>query len=82
MSINPIAFVIVQDDNVKLIPINHSSIADRLIDFIPDLIDKICNKSEIKNNDEINKIFMKDNNNENNEKKSYITEEDFDDLDD
>ena len=40
VTINPIAFLIITTDNVRLIPVNHSSSLDRLIDYIPDLIEK------------------------------------------
>ena len=48
VSINPVAFLVVQEDNVKLIPVDHDSYIDRLLDYVPDLmqrIDKICNKN-------------------------------------
>ncbi|MCI9016425.1 MAG: sporulation protein YtfJ [Clostridia bacterium] len=41
VNINPIAFLIVQQDNVKLLPINHSSSIDKLLDYVPDLVDKM-----------------------------------------
>lgn len=48
VSINPVAFLVVQEDNVKLIPVDHDSYIDRLLDYVPDLmqkIDKLCNKN-------------------------------------
>ena len=39
--INPIAFLVVQDKNVKLLPVNHSSAIDKLLDYVPDLFDKV-----------------------------------------
>ena len=62
VSINPICFIIVQDNNnVKLLPVCHSSTIDRLIDYVPELIEKVGNrinkKEEIKN--EIGSIFYK-----------------------
>ena len=41
VSINPIAFLVVQDKNVKLLPVNHSSAIDKLLDYVPDLFDKV-----------------------------------------
>ena len=41
VNINPIAFLVVQAGNVKLLPVNHSSAADKLLDYMPDAIDKI-----------------------------------------
>ena len=40
VSINPIAFLVVQSGNVKLLPVNHSSCIDKLLDYVPELIDK------------------------------------------
>ena len=40
VSINPIAFLVVQENNVKLLPVNHASAIDKLLDYIPDLIEK------------------------------------------
>ena len=41
VSINPVAFLVVQEDNVKLIPVDHDSYIDRLLDYVPDLMQKI-----------------------------------------
>lgn len=41
VSINPVAFLVVQDTNVKLLPVNHSSAIDRLLDYVPDLFEKV-----------------------------------------
>ena len=61
VSINPVAFLIVQETNIKLLPINHSSTIDKLLDYIPDLFEKIekkMNKNEEKTEkDTINEIF-------------------------
>lgn len=40
VSINPIAFLVVQNDKVKLLPVSYSSTIDKLLDYIPDLLDK------------------------------------------
>ncbi len=42
-SINPIAFLIIQPNNVKLMPINHTSAVDKLIDYLPEIFDKTNN---------------------------------------
>lgn len=60
VSINPVAFLVIQGSNVKLLPINHSSALDRLLDYVPDLIEKtnnilnkqMNNKKEEKQNEE------------------------------
>lgn len=41
VNINPIAFLVVQTGNVKLLPVNHSSAVDKLLDYMPDAIDRI-----------------------------------------
>ena len=41
VSISPIAFLVVQPNNVKLLPITHSSAIDRLLDYVPDLMEKM-----------------------------------------
>ena len=40
ISINPVAFVLVQKDSIKVVPIEHSSAIDRLIDYVPEFMDK------------------------------------------
>lgn len=40
ISINPVAFVIVQKDTIKVLPIEHTSAIDKLMDFVPDLMEK------------------------------------------
>lgn len=40
ISINPVAFLVVQNENVKLITVNHNSAIDKLLDYVPDLIEK------------------------------------------
>lgn len=60
VSINPVAFLVIQGSNVKLLPVNHSSTLDRLLDYVPDLIEKtnnilnkqMNNKKEEKQNEE------------------------------
>lgn len=49
VSINPISFLIVQEDKVKLLPVNHSSCFDKILDYIPDLFDKVEGMMEQKN---------------------------------
>ena len=41
VSINPVAFLVVQGESVKLMPVEHVSCVDKLLDYIPDLIQKI-----------------------------------------
>ena len=41
VTLNPVAFLVINQDNVKLLPIDHSSAVDRLLDYVPDLMEKI-----------------------------------------
>ena len=43
VSINPVAFIVIQENNVRLLPIEHCSSIDRLLDYIPDFMEKIGN---------------------------------------
>ncbi len=48
VNVNPVAFLVIQSNNVKLLPINHASCIDKLLDYVPDLIEKtncLINKS-------------------------------------
>lgn len=47
VSINPIAFLIVEEGKVRLLPVNHSSCIDKILDYVPDLFEKL-NKSNFK----------------------------------
>lgn len=62
ISINPVAFVIVLKDAIKVLPIEHSSAIDKLMDYVPDLmekanmiVDKTLDKPIDKNNNDIQK---------------------------
>ena len=43
VTINPIAFLVIQPNNVQLMPVNHSSSLDKLLDYMPDLMEKANN---------------------------------------
>ncbi len=40
-SISPVAFIVIQSDTVKLMPVEHNNCIDKLLDYIPDLFDKV-----------------------------------------
>jgi len=40
VNINPVAFLIIQNNNIKLLPVDHTSAIDKLIDYVPDLLEK------------------------------------------
>lgn len=81
ININPVAFLVIQGNNIKLLPVEHTSAIDKLIDFVPDLLEKtnsIINKGmqnkkeEKKEERKIEKEIQK---NMNKTKKHYDTEE-------
>ena len=41
VSISPVAFVVVTTNSVKLLPVDHNSCLDRLIDYVPELMEKV-----------------------------------------
>lgn len=41
VSIAPLAFLVVQPNTVKLLPVDHTSCWDRLFDYVPDLMEKV-----------------------------------------
>lgn len=40
VTINPVSFLVIQPSGVKLMPVNHVSSIDKLLDYIPELMDK------------------------------------------
>ena len=71
ISIHPIAFLVVQDINVKLMSVEHESCIDKLLDYVPDLIQKmndIFNKNIQQKEFKTNKIIS-----EMKKRNSYIT---------
>ena len=90
VSINPVAFLVIQEGSVKLLPVNHSSAIDRLLDYVPDLFEKIgkkMNKNNIIKN-EIDEIIKKEETHKEEEKAKKKDEEEYeveyqeDELDD
>ena len=41
VSIHPVAFMIVSSKQIKLVPVNQTNSLDKLIDYIPDAVDKV-----------------------------------------
>ena len=73
VTINPIAFLVIQSNNVRLMPVNHSSSLDKLLDYVPDLIEKtnsMLNRCMQNRKEETQKILkeMQKNQKENEEK--------------
>lgn len=77
VSISPVAFLVVQPNNVKLLPIEHCSSVDRLLDYVPDLMEKVNNllNKTMQNKKEEKKEEMK-----NKEKARRELKETLDDL--
>jgi len=60
VSIHPVAFLVVQDSNVKLMSVDHDSCIDKLLDYVPDLMQKMnemFNKKIQQKEDRTNKII-------------------------
>ena len=43
VKIMPIAFLVIQANNVKMLPVEHTSALDKLLDYMPDLMEKTNN---------------------------------------
>ena len=74
-SINPVAFLVIQNGSAKLLPVEHSSCVDRLMDYVPDLMGKVnqmFNKKIQSQNEKTEKIVEQMR--KNNEKNSFKTE--------
>lgn len=59
VNINPVAFLVIQGSGVKLLPVEHFSSIDRLLDYIPDLMEKannLMNKMMQDKKEEKNKV--------------------------
>ncbi len=84
VTINPVAFLVIQSSNVKLIPVSHSSSIDKLLDYVPDLIDKTnCMMNKMVNNkkqetEKVLKELQKKSKNESNSKKQKEEKEEMD----
>ncbi len=67
VNIMPVAFLIIQSNNVKLLPVDHTSSIDKLLDYMPDLVEKannlmnkaMQNKKEEKNKERQEEIRQK-----------------------
>ena len=41
VSISPVTFIVVSQDSIKVLPIEHTSAIDKLMDYVPDLMQKV-----------------------------------------
>ena len=80
-SINPVAFLVIQNGNAKLLPMEHASSIDKLIDYVPDLIEKVnqmFNKKMQSQNEKADKIVDQiKRNNEKNKNRYDFEPKDF-----
>lgn len=68
VSINPVAFMVVGNDQLRLIPVNINSSVDKILDLIPEIMKKandtvrkrIVVKKEIKKDDGASKVVMEE----------------------
>ena len=82
MSLNPIAFLVVQGDMVKLLPVNHSTSIDKLLDYIPDLFEKVDNMMNKYMQDKKEQKQNKENKNNSEENQNSQNDENFDNSND
>ena len=77
VSLSPVAFLVIQGNIVKLLPVDHSTSLDKLLDYIPDLFEKVSsmmNKSIQNRKEQTDKIIseFQKNHNKRDIKKDYI----------
>jgi uncharacterized spore protein YtfJ len=61
VSINPVAFLVINNDTIKLMPIDHISTVDKLVDYIPDILNQIGKLGKDKKEDsEKDKAYVKE----------------------
>ena len=41
VNIQPVGFLVITENSAKMLPVNHCSAIDKLLDYVPDLLDKI-----------------------------------------
>lgn len=80
-SINPVAFLLVQNGTARILPIEHASCIDKLLDYVPDLMEKVnqmINKTMTTQNEKTEKIVeqIRKNSENYNHRKDFI-EKDF-----
>ena len=87
VSINPVAFLVINKENIKLMPINYTSTIDKIVDYIPDVINKFCKKDDLKDDKnteikaEVKEEVIKESK-ETKDKKSSVTQDMADYLED
>jgi sporulation protein YtfJ len=51
VSVQPVAFLVVGDDDIKLLPVSYNGVADRVIDMFPKIVEDIQGMMSKKNDD-------------------------------
>lgn len=46
VSVQPVAFLVVGSNQIKLLPVNYSNVVDRIVDLVPNVIDNIEKASQ------------------------------------
>ena len=53
VTIHPVAFLVINKDTIKLMPIDHTSTLDKLVDYVPDILSKFCKKEDTEQEEKI-----------------------------
>lgn len=68
VNISPIAFLVIQENNIRLLPVNYTSAIDKLLDYVPDLMDKVncvINRTMADKQEELKRKYEKQDNESN-----------------
>jgi len=63
VNISPVAFLVIQENNIKLLPVNYTSAIDKLLDYVPDLMDKVncvVNRTMNEKQEELKRKYVKE----------------------
>ena len=77
VTINPVAFLVINKETIKLMPIDHCSTLDRIVDYVPDILGKVCEcmKNKDKNEENCNEEEKTENDIESKAEKVVIKSE-------
>ena len=42
VNIQPVGFLVITENSAKMLPVNHCNAIDKLLDYVPDIMDKIA----------------------------------------
>jgi len=63
VNISPVAFLVIQENNIRLLPVNYTSAIDKLLDYVPDLMDKVncvVNRTMNEKQEELKRKYVKE----------------------